>query len=124
MLRKRLNNKKFSKLWLYNLHYFDDLNSNIQSSYKNELRVNLVYKWIDNNTSFHGIGWEPYPTSIRIVNWIKWSFKGVTLSEKFSNLYSLNHYFTKKFRETFIRQSYYYKCKGFNFCWFFLMEQR
>jgi hypothetical protein len=23
-----------------------------------------------------GVGWEPYPTSLRIVNWIKWPFSG------------------------------------------------
>ena len=95
-LEKDWNNKNFSKLWLYNLHYFDDLNSNIQSSYKNELRVNLVHQWIDNNTSFYSIGWEPYPTSIRIVNWIKWSFKGVNLSEKIQqSLFSQSLFLSK-----------------------------
>ena len=75
------NNKKFPKLWLYNLHYFDDLNSGIQSSYNNELRLKLVNKWIQNNRRFYGVGWEAYPTSIRIVNWIKWNFKGTLFSQ-------------------------------------------
>ena len=75
------NNKKFPKLWLYNLHYFDDLNSGIQSSYKNGLRLKLVNKWIQNNRRFYGVGWEAYPTSIRIVNWIKWNFKGAVFSQ-------------------------------------------
>jgi uncharacterized heparinase superfamily protein len=40
-----------------------------------------------NNPPFIGIGWQPYPTSLRIVNWIKWALSEQKISSDF--LYSL-----------------------------------
>lgn len=59
------------KLWLYNLHYFDDLNS---SSFRKriELQASFLDRWIDENPPSFGNGWEPYPLSLRLVNLIKW----------------------------------------------------
>jgi uncharacterized heparinase superfamily protein len=65
------NDKNQDKLWLYNLHYFDDLNS-INSEQRIIWHNNLIQKWIENNPLGFGNGWEPYPSSLRIVNWIKW----------------------------------------------------
>ena len=59
------------KLWIYNLHYFDDLNS-VNSEKRFSLHGCLIQKWIDENPIGFGSGWEPYPSSLRIVNWIKW----------------------------------------------------
>ena len=68
----------WEKLWLYNLHYFDDFNADGANA-----RVNwhtaLIGKWIRENPPGRGTGWEPYPTSIRIVNWIKWCLRGCEL---------------------------------------------
>src|SRR5262249_12650040 len=36
----------------------------------------LIARWIDENRAGHGYGWEPYPLSLRIVNWIKWALAG------------------------------------------------
>lgn len=58
-------------LWLYNLHYFDDLNSE-NSSLRISLHKRLILRWVDENPACHGLGWEPYPLSLRIVNLIKW----------------------------------------------------
>ena len=33
----------------------------------------LLLRWVDENPPGVGNGWEPYPTSLRIVNWIKWA---------------------------------------------------
>ena len=60
------------KLWIYNLHYFDFLNSK-KSKTNEESQISLILNWIDSNPINQGIGWEPYPISLRIVNWIKWS---------------------------------------------------
>ena len=59
------------KLWLYNLHYFDDLNS---STFKERTDLQAIFfdKWIDENPPCLGNGWEPYPLSLRIVNLVKW----------------------------------------------------
>ena len=65
------NDPQRSKLWLYNLHYFDDLNSQDASDRFNKHRE-LVNCWINENPPGFGNGWEPYPISLRVVNWIKW----------------------------------------------------
>ncbi len=69
------------RLWRYHLHYFDDLNAECSKERLAIHRV-LVDDWIRNNASFEGVGWEPYPTSLRIVNWIKWALAGNSLEPK------------------------------------------
>ena len=69
------------KLWLYNLHYFDDLNA-LYAVARGEWHGALIRRWIDENPPPHGKGWEPFPTSLRIVNWIKWALSGGVLSDK------------------------------------------
>ncbi len=66
-----------SKLWRYNLHYFDYLpvlasayRNTKDKSYLDRIRQ-LLDSWIKNNPPVRGDGWEPYPLSVRIVNWIK-----------------------------------------------------
>ena len=65
------NAKDQDKLWLYNLHYFDDLNA-ANAEHRLKWHVSLIQKWINENPVGEGNGWEPYPSSLRIVNWIKW----------------------------------------------------
>jgi len=68
-----------SKLWRYNQHYFDDLLS-VNANEREFLHIALMTLWIKQNPPYESVGWEPYPTSLRIVNWIKWSFNGKILS--------------------------------------------
>jgi uncharacterized heparinase superfamily protein len=78
----RWDNPSQSKLWRYNIHYFDCLN---QLELKNEgveLQNNIISKWIIENPYGKGTGWEPYPTSLRIINWVKWHFKTNGLSDE------------------------------------------
>ncbi|WP_201276162.1 heparinase II/III family protein [Methylotetracoccus oryzae] len=63
------------KLWLYNLHYFDDLNAEGAAG-RSAWHTALIERWISENPPGEGTGWEPYPTSLRIVNWIKWALGG------------------------------------------------
>jgi uncharacterized heparinase superfamily protein len=63
------------KLWLYNLHYFDDLNAE-NAGKRAQWHGDLIGRWIIENEPGKGTGWEPYPTSLRIVNWIKWALAG------------------------------------------------
>jgi uncharacterized heparinase superfamily protein len=65
------NDPHRSKLWLYNLHYLDDLNSIGVESRRVEHK-NLIERWIAENPPTIGNGWEPYPLSLRIVNLVKW----------------------------------------------------
>jgi len=71
------NDTKQEKLWLYNLHYFDDLNAQGSLNRKANHR-DLITKWVNENPPLKGNGWEPYPQSLRIVNWIQWFLSGNT----------------------------------------------
>ena len=75
------NNDQWDKLWLYNLHYFDDLNS-IDADKRVHWHFALIQRWIDENPPSFGNGWEPYPSSLRIVNWIKWGLTKNQLTER------------------------------------------
>jgi len=101
------NDAERDKLWLYNLHYFDDLNAAdalrsadapnaaadqcaadalnadanqcataerhfVADSIRADWHRALVQRWISENPPGQGNGGEPYPTSLRIVNWVKW----------------------------------------------------
>jgi uncharacterized heparinase superfamily protein len=68
-------------LWLYNLHYFDDLNAR-ESDSRRDWHSALIRRWVEENPPARGVGWEPYPLSLRIVNWIKWSLGGGELAEE------------------------------------------
>ena len=59
------------KLWLYNLHYFDDLNAR-DTQQRGLWHRALIERWLLENPPAQGNGWEPYPTTLRIVNWVKW----------------------------------------------------
>ena len=61
-----------SKLWSYNLHYFDYININ-KKILSNDVVIILIKDWIKNNISRRDIGWDSYPLSLRIINWIKWN---------------------------------------------------
>jgi len=69
------------KLWRYNLHYFDDLNA-ADAPARAPWHRALITRWVAENTPGQGTGWEPYPTSLRIVNWIKWARAGNTLPQQ------------------------------------------
>lgn len=69
------NDREKSKLWLYNLHYFDDLNQ-LDWPDRSQIHNNLINTWIEKNPLMEGNGWEPYPISLRSVNWIKWFLSG------------------------------------------------
>ena len=74
------NNSEWTKLWLYNLHYFDDLTA-FESDKRIDWHHALINRWINENKPGIGCGWEPYPSSLRIVNWIKWTLNGNSLED-------------------------------------------
>lgn len=59
---------EFPKLWRYNLHYFDYLS---WPGLTTGQKTTLADSWIRANPPGGGDGWEPYPLSLRTVNWIK-----------------------------------------------------
>lgn len=70
-----------SKLWLYNLHYFDDLIAEGSDERRN-WHVELVHRWIHENPPGEGVGWDPYPTACRISNWVKWFLRSGELDSE------------------------------------------
>jgi uncharacterized heparinase superfamily protein len=69
------NDPALDKLWLYNLHYFDDLNA-LDAGQRGAWHQALLQRWLQENPPASGNGWEPYPTSLRMVNWVKWLAAG------------------------------------------------
>jgi len=66
-------------LWRYHQHYFDDLTSDNWDRRK-QWHVALLTSWLEKVTDSRDIGWDPYPTSMRIVNWCKYIMFGEELS--------------------------------------------
>lgn len=74
------NDADVKKLWLYNLHYFDCLRQAGGAPGASD----LVARWIAENPVGVGNGWEPYPISLRVVNWIKWTLGGAVPPDGFN----------------------------------------
>jgi uncharacterized heparinase superfamily protein len=64
-----------SALWAYNLHYFDDLNAR-NAADRISWHARLLERWVAENPPGVGVGWDPYPVSRRMVNWVKWAARG------------------------------------------------
>jgi hypothetical protein len=54
-------------LWAYSLHYHGWLN---RPDCSPDLARATILAWIDEHRG--GIGWEPYPTSMRLLHWLGW----------------------------------------------------
>jgi uncharacterized heparinase superfamily protein len=68
------SSQEIDRLWVYHLNYFDFLNVNLNSPDQEAAVVTalrLGLEWCRDNTTGREIGWEPYPLSLRIVNWLK-----------------------------------------------------
>jgi uncharacterized heparinase superfamily protein len=61
-------------IWRYNQHYFDDLNAK-GSEDRREWHKSLLHDWVNKNNYKNSIGWDAYPLSLRIVNWVKWDLR-------------------------------------------------
>lgn len=60
------NFNKFGKLWTYNLNYFDFLN---QENISKEEGLELILNFCNSSSSIKD-GYEPYPISLRGINWV------------------------------------------------------
>ena len=59
-----------SALWRYHTHYFDDLRATGSAS-RTAWNRDLIRRWMAEVKPESGSGWDAYPTSLRIVNWIR-----------------------------------------------------
>ncbi|MDG2312868.1 MAG: alginate lyase family protein, partial [Alphaproteobacteria bacterium] len=70
-----------SKLWVYNLHYFEDLLS--ENAFDRKVFLNkFLGRWVSDNPLGSGYGWEPYPSSLRIANILKAWLGGLKIDEE------------------------------------------
>jgi uncharacterized heparinase superfamily protein len=74
------NGDEKDKLWRFNQHYFNDLNST-NSHNRIDWHKDLIKDWIKCNHTKYSIGLHAYPLSLRICNWIKWDLRERTLSK-------------------------------------------
>jgi uncharacterized heparinase superfamily protein len=65
------NDPAVPKLWLYNLHYHEDLLDPAPDRRAGQRA--FMRRWVDENPAPVGNGWEPYPVSLRSVAWLKWA---------------------------------------------------
>lgn len=75
------NAKTKTKLWLYYLHYLDDLNA-MGADARVDQQMWLIQRWIDDNPPLVGNGWEPYTLSLRLVNLVKWHARQSQISDQ------------------------------------------
>ena len=59
-----------SALWRYNLHYFDDFLASTHPQ-RTIWQDDFLQLWLETQAFGSNISWDAYPTSQRIVNWIK-----------------------------------------------------
>jgi hypothetical protein len=75
------NSNQFGKLWTYNLNYFDFLN---QENISKETGLQLIQDFIKNDALLKD-GKEPYPISLRGVNWVKFLSNNQVKDELINN---------------------------------------
>lgn len=110
------NDNQIPTLWLYNLHYFDVLSSDISA----KEAINLIERWIDENPQAKGFGWDPYPISLRVVNWIKWLLSGNKPTEKMLvSLYNQARVLRKRIENHILGNHLFENLKALLFCGLF-----
>ena len=75
------NFNQFGKLWTYNLNYFDFLN---QENISKETGLLLIQDFIENDDLLKD-GKEPYPISLRGINWVKFLSNNQVKDELINN---------------------------------------
>ena len=109
------NNESPSKLWVYNLHYFEDLLSD-NAEEKHNFHLQLLNSWVDQNPVGCGNGWEPYPTSLRIVNILKAWLGGLELDKKlFSSVFAQASFLSNDLEKHLLGNHYFVNLKALLF---------
>ncbi|GAA0197983.1 hypothetical protein GCM10009123_01520 [Kangiella japonica] len=118
------NDESHSKLWAYNLHYFEDLLAD-NAQGKQAFHIELLNKWIDQNPVGHGNGWEPYPLSLRISNVLKAWQAGLPLEQRhFESLYAQASFLSKDLERHLLGNHYFVNLKALLFAGVLLNNKR
>jgi uncharacterized heparinase superfamily protein len=107
------------KLWRYNLHYFDYL---LDPGLSHENRFRLIDDWIANNPVTAPDAWEPFPVSLRIVNWIKFFLsdgRGYATREILNSLFKQTLWLERNIEHHLLANHLFKNAKGLLFAGFF-----
>lgn len=109
------DDESHSKLWVYNLHYFEDLLS-INAHTKHAFHINLLDTWQAQNPVGQGNGWEPYPISLRIPNLLKAWQAGLPLEQRhFESLYAQASFLSNDLEKHLLGNHYFVNLKALLF---------
>ena len=109
------DNESPSKLWVYNLHYFETLLS-FDCREKHAFHLELLERWIRENPIGKGNAWEPYPISLRISNILKAWLGGLPLSKNIQqSLYQQADYLSQDLEKHLLGNHYFVNLKALLF---------
>ena len=109
------NDESYSKLWVYNLHYFEDLLAE-GADRKREFHLKLLELWQKQNPEGVGNGWEPYPISLRIPNILKAWQAGLPLNKAhFESLYEQASFLSSDLEKHLLGNHYFVNLKALLF---------
>lgn len=118
------NNESCSKLWVYNLHYFEDLLSE-NAKEKQNFHLHLLNIWVDQNPVGYGNGWEPYPTSLRIVNILKAWLGGLELNINiFKSVFEQSSFLSNNLEKHLLGNHYFVNLKALLFAGVIFQNKR
>ena len=118
------SDESHSKLWTYNLHYFEDLLS-VNAQEKYDLHLSLLDLWKAHNPEGIGNGWEPYPVSLRISNVLKAWQAGLPLEKRhFESLYAQASYLSNDLEKHLLGNHYFVNLKALLFAGVIFGNQR
>jgi len=115
---------KQSQLWLYNLHYFDFIWSKACLCSPEKTQA-IMLNWVQSNPPVQGIGWDSYPISLRIVNWVKWSLSGFPLAKTLiDSLWLQAHFLSKRMEYHILANHFFENCKALLFAGLFFQGEK
>ena len=118
------NDECHSKLWVYNLHYFEDLLA-VNAATKYGFHISLLDRWASDNPVGVGNGWEPYPTSLRVPNVLKAWQAGLPLEYRhFESLYAQASYLSNDLEKHLLGNHYFVNLKALIFAGVVFENQR
>ncbi|MEM7564000.1 MAG: alginate lyase family protein [Pseudomonadota bacterium] len=112
-----------TRLWRYNLHYFDYL---LWGQLPEARKCKLIDSWIRSNPLWTKDAWDPYPVSLRLVNWVKYGFQlDKPMPEQWLSSLAQQAAFLFDHLEVHIQANHYLKnIKALIFCGVFLQGTR
>ncbi|WP_055016749.1 heparinase II/III family protein [Pseudoalteromonas sp. P1-13-1a] len=109
------NDESHSKLWVYNLHYFEDLLT-VNAAAKYDFHIELLNRWAADNPVGYGNGWEPYPISLRVPNILKAWLAGLPLQKQhFKNVFEQASFLSNDLEKHLLGNHYFVNLKALLF---------